>query len=48
MVRMVRKQIYIEPRQEALLKRLARETEMTEAELVRRAIDHQGRMMHFP
>jgi len=48
MVRMVRKQIHIEPRQKALLKRLARETGMTEAELIRRAIDHQERMMHFP
>ena len=48
MARMVRKQIHIEPRQEALLKRLARETGMTEAELIRRAIDHQERVIHFP
>jgi hypothetical protein len=34
----VRKQIYIEPDQEALLKRLSRELGVTEAELVRRAL----------
>ena len=39
MGRMVRKQLYIEPRQEQLLKRRAKELEISEAELVRRAID---------
>lgn len=39
MSRMVRKQIYIEPRQEEFLKRRAKELEVSEAELVRRAID---------
>jgi len=34
----VRKQLYIEPDQEALLKRLSRELKVTEAELVRRAL----------
>jgi predicted DNA-binding protein len=36
---MVRKQVYIEPRQEQLLKALARELGTTEAELIRRGID---------
>ena len=39
MDRMVRKQVYIEPRQEVLLKRRARELGVSEAELIRRAID---------
>jgi hypothetical protein len=40
---MVRKQIYIEPHQEQLLKRRAEELQISEAELVRRAIDQIGR-----
>jgi hypothetical protein len=36
---MVRKQVYIEPQQEAQLKRRAAETGMSEAEIIRRAID---------
>lgn len=36
---MIRKQFYIEPRQEELLKRWAREKGVTEAELVREALD---------
>ena len=47
MGRMVRKQIYIEPRQERLLKRRAKELEISEAELVRRAIDQIGRTPTF-
>ena len=43
MSRMVRKQIYIEPRQEQTLKRRARELAISEAEVVRRAIDQIGR-----
>ena len=43
MSRMVRKQIYIEPHQEQLLKRRAAELQISEAELVRRAIDQIGR-----
>lgn len=39
MKRMVRKQVYIEPRQERLLKRRARALGMTEAELIRDGID---------
>jgi hypothetical protein len=37
---MVRKQIYIEPRQETQLKQRAAETGMSEAEIIRQAIDH--------
>ena len=44
MPRMVRKQLYIEPGQEALLKRRAKELGVTEAELIRRAIDQMGRV----
>ena len=40
MVRMIRKQIYFEPEQDALLKRRAREQHVSEAELIRRGIDH--------
>jgi hypothetical protein len=36
---MIRKQGYIEARQEKLLKRLARDLHVTEAELIRRGID---------
>ena len=42
MSRMVRKQIRIEPRQEKLLKQWAKELEISESELVRRAIDRFG------
>ena len=39
----IRKQIYIEARQEQLLKQLVKETGSTEAELIRQAIDrHTG------
>lgn len=48
MTRMVRKQIYIEPRQEALLKRLVRETGATESDLIRHAIDRQTQALLFP
>lgn len=39
MGKMVRKQLYIDPRQEALLKQRAKELGITEAELVREALD---------
>lgn len=39
MGRMVRKQVYIEPEQDELLKRLSKELGVTEAALVRRALD---------
>ncbi len=38
---MVRKQVYIEPRQDAVLKQLAQARGVSEAELIRRAIDQQ-------
>lgn len=39
MSRMIRKQIYIEPRQEDMLKRRAKELGISEAELIRRCLD---------
>jgi len=48
MAKMLRKQVYIEPRQEILLKQLVRETGMTEAELIRQAIDRQMKVIRFP
>lgn len=44
----VRKQVYIEPHQDVLLKRLAKERGTTEAEVIRRAIDQHTRLLHFP
>lgn len=44
MSRMVRKQVCIEPRQEELLKRRARELGVSEAALIRRGIDQVSRM----
>ncbi len=41
MPRMIRKQIYIESRQDTTLKRQARILGITEAEIIRRAIDQQ-------
>ena len=41
MPRMVRKQVYIEPRQETTLKQQARALGITEAEVTRRANDRQ-------
>jgi hypothetical protein len=41
MVRMIRKQIYIGPRHEARLKRMARLRKTSEATLIREAIDRQ-------
>jgi len=39
---LVRKQIYIYPRQEALLKRLAKQLGLSEAEIIRQAIDREA------
>lgn len=39
MAEMIRKQVYIEARQERLLKTLAKDLRVTEAELIRRGID---------
>jgi hypothetical protein len=41
MAGMVRKQIYIEPRQEILLRQMAKRRSVSEAELIRLAIDRQ-------
>ena len=41
MAQMIRKQVYIEPRQDAVLKRLARTLGLSEAEIIRQAIDRQ-------
>ena len=42
MAQMVRKQIYIRKRQQALLKRLAKARGVSEAEIIRQAIDQQA------
>jgi hypothetical protein len=42
-IMMVRKQVYIQPEQEAFLKARARELGITEAELIRRGIEHLTR-----
>ncbi len=39
MSRMIRKQVYVEPRQEEILKRRSTELGISEAELIRRAIE---------
>jgi hypothetical protein len=41
---MVRKQIYVEKRQQALLRRLAHARGLSEAEIIRQAIDNQVRV----
>ena len=41
MSRMVRKQVYIEPEQEKLLKQRARELGVTESEVIRRGIEQE-------
>lgn len=42
MAQMIRKQVYIEPRQDAILKGLARMLGLSEAEVIRQAIDRQA------
>lgn len=44
----VRKQIYIEPEQEKLLKEISAETGMSEAEIIREAIDRHVAEMGNP
>lgn len=41
MTQMIRKQVYIQKRQQLLLRRLARARGLTEAEIIRQAIDQQ-------
>ncbi len=45
---MVRKQIYIYRRQQNLLRQLARQRGMSEAEIIRRAIDREGILHEIP
>ena len=42
MVQMIRKQVYIQRQQEAALKRLSKSRGLSEAELIRQAIDRQA------
>lgn len=42
MAQMLRKQIYIEKRQQTLLRRLAKKRGVSEAEVIRQAIDHEA------
>ncbi len=44
----VRKQIYIDPDQESTLKQLAKDTGISEAEIIRQAIDHTRRSCEYP
>ncbi len=44
----VRKQIYIELDQETVLKRLAAQMGLSEAEIIRQAVDRHTRQLRFP
>ena len=44
----VRKQVYIEPHHEAILKRLSRERGITEAEIIRQAIEEHTSALRLP
>ena len=44
-VAMIRKQLYIAPQQDKMLKRLARQTRKTEAEIIRDAIEEHARSL---
>jgi len=46
MAQMIRKQVYIEPLQDTILKKRARMLGVTEAEVIRRAIDGQTALLH--
>ncbi len=48
MAHKVRKQIYLDPQQEAALKRQAAATGVSEAEIIRQAIDNQTRVLRHP
>ena len=48
MITKVRKQIYIKPQQEQILKRLAELRRDSEAEIIRQAIDEYTRVIRFP
>lgn len=44
----VRKQIYIDPDQESTLKQLAKDTGISEAEIIRQAIDRYANQLQAP
>ncbi len=48
MARKVRKQIYLDPQQEAALKRQAAASGVSEAEIIRQAIDNQTKILRHP
>ena len=48
MVQMIRKQVYIQRQQEAALKRLSQSRGLSEAELIRQAIDRQAGSVAAP
>ncbi len=48
MPRKVRKQIYLDPQQDAALKRQAAESGISEAEIIRQAVDNQTRVLRHP
>ena len=48
MARKLRKQIYLDPQQDAALKRQASESGTSEAEIIRQAIDNQTRILWHP
>ena len=48
MAQMVRKQIYIDRRHNALLKRLARARQVSEAEIIRQALEHEVLVKRIP
>jgi hypothetical protein len=43
MAQMIRKQVYLEPRQDRMVKRRARQRGVTEAEIIREALDEAER-----
>lgn len=48
MMAMIRKQIYVEPEQEAWLKHLANETGLPEAAIIRQALERHRRLLSAP
>lgn len=48
MARKLRKQVYLDPRQEAALRRQAAETGVSEAEIIRQAIENQTCALRSP
>jgi len=48
MTRRVRKQVYIDAAHESMLKQIAQSTGVTEAEIIRQAIDRQARTSWLP